>query len=68
LLIACVDPDEQILGWWIYGITAKANPAGSGLDRRAVAKQVDMKFTTPNVCVQFRIRVDDPGFDQLFQS
>jgi hypothetical protein len=61
------DPDEQVVGWWIYGLTNGANVFGSGLTPRAAIKRIDSSHTDPDICGQFRIKIDDPTFDALFQ-
>jgi hypothetical protein len=62
------DPQEHALGAYIHSLIDKANPAGQGFSKRKIAKQCHVFRSDPEILGAFRIRVDDPDFDQMFVS
>lgn len=62
------DPDQQALGAWLSLLINRKNPKGAGLSNRELAKQGDLYLQDPAILGQFRINVQDPDFNAMFQS
>lgn len=66
-LLESKEPDEQALGAYIFSLTDKANPVGTGVTKRQAAKRVRViRKTDPAILGQFRVKVDDKDFGSLF--
>jgi hypothetical protein len=62
------DVHEHALGAYIHSLIDKSNPAGAGYSKRKVAKLGHLYRTDPPVVGEFRIKISDPSFDQMFVS
>ena len=62
------DPEQQALGAYIFSLIDKHNPVGRGKTKRELLKEGWSFREDADICGQFRVRVDDPNFDQLFAA
>lgn len=67
-LMESKDGHEHALGAYIHSLIDKANPAGQGFSKRKIAKQCHIFRCDPELLGQFRIKIEDPNFDQMFVS
>lgn len=62
-------PEEIALGAYIFTLIDRANPNGQGISKRQRAKTARfVMFRDPKCVGEFRLRVEDPGFDAMFVS
>ena len=62
-------PEELALGAYIFNLIDKADPSNSGTTRRQKAKTARCVFRIDPPCTgEFRIAVNDPGWDSMFVS
>lgn len=62
------DPDEHALAAWVHNLIDKASPTGAGYSKRKAAKLGHMYMSDSDILGQFKVRVEDPSFDQWFTS
>jgi hypothetical protein len=62
------DSRQQALGVYMSDLINKADAKHSGVTAQERAKQAHILFSDPKVLGEFRIDVEDPGFDSLFTS
>jgi hypothetical protein len=63
------DPDGIAVGAYIFNLIDKANPDGKGVSERQKAKTARCVVRVDPPCVgEFRVAVNDPGWDSLFVS
>ena len=60
-------PEELALGAYIFNLVDKANPGGQGKSKKAMAKECRLVVLQEPPCTgEFRVAVNDPGWDSLF--
>ena len=67
-LMESKEAQSHALGAYIHSLIDKASPVGVGFSRRKVAKQGHIYVRDADILGEFRIRVEDPDFDQMFVS
>jgi len=67
-LMESKDGNQHALGAYIHSLIDKANPAGQGFSKRKLQKQCHLYRSDPDCLGDFRVRIEDPGFSQLFIS
>jgi hypothetical protein len=65
-LCAANGAEEQALGAYIWLLIDKASARGTGLTARRRSSMCPIVRSDPDTLGQFRVRVDDPGFDSWF--
>jgi hypothetical protein len=66
VLLESEDPRHTALGAYVWDLIEKASAYGTGLNQRKLAKGGNIFVTDPAILGQFRMRVEDPGFKQVF--
>jgi hypothetical protein len=62
-------PEEIALGAYIFNLIDKSNPTGQGKSERQKAKTARCVVRVDPPCTgEFRVAVNDPGWDSLFVS
>jgi hypothetical protein len=67
-LLESRNPEEKALGAFIYSVIDKANPSGTGYSKRKVQKLGNIMRVDSPILGDFRIKITDPDFDELFVS
>jgi DNA-directed RNA polymerase specialized sigma24 family protein len=65
-LLASEDIEQQALGTYIFCLIDKQNPIGVGKTRRQMMKQGDIVLRDPDIVGEFRMKIEDPGFNSMF--
>jgi hypothetical protein len=66
VLLESTDPRHKALGAYVWDVIEKASAYGTGLNQRKLAKGGTIFVSDPAILGQFRMRVEDPGFAQVF--
>jgi hypothetical protein len=66
VLLESPEPERKALGAYVWDLIEKASAAGTGLSQRKLAKGGAIFVTDSDFLGQFRMRVEDSGFAQLF--
>ena len=62
------DPMEHALGAFIHSLIDKSNPIGSGYSKRKMQKLGNIMRVDSPILGDFRIKITDPNFDEMFVS
>lgn len=67
-LLESTDPEEAAVAVWIHSLLERANATGTGYSKRQRAKQGNHFLQSADITGEFRLRVEDPGFSQMFMA
>jgi hypothetical protein len=62
------DGKEAAMAAWIHSLIDKVSPVGTGFSKRKAQKMGHLYRSDAPLLGSFRIRIEDPAFDQLFIS